>query len=137
MQHALHALHARSLLRRLASGGASRLGARRGFGGGGGGVSGGGGGGGGGGSAGASGGLLEGRHVETFDEGCEVWRCEWNVLGTVLAAQSEGGALRLRRADLAGRWAVVADLSTPDSAADAAGGVEPAAARAEAVRGAR
>jgi len=45
-----------------------------------------------------------------------VWCCDFNVLGTVLASVGEDGLLRLRRADLAGRWAVVASLETPESA---------------------
>jgi nucleoporin SEH1 len=56
------------------------------------------------------------RHLATFQDGSVVWRCDFNVLGTVLASVGEDGVLRMRRADLAGRWAVVASLETPESA---------------------
>ena len=72
------------------------------------------------------------RHLETFEDGATVWRCEFNVLGTALASSGEDGMLRLRRADLAGRWAVAAELAVPESSAVeavAAGGA--AAGRAQ------
>ena len=72
--------------------------------------------------------------IETaaVEDGYEVRRCDFSVLGTALASAGEYGVLRLRRAGLAGLWAVAAALETPESG----GAPELAAARADAVRGA-
>ena len=50
------------------------------------------------------------RLVAAFEEGGPVWRCEWNVMGTVLATSVGDGRLRLRRADLKGVWATLGEL---------------------------
>ena len=59
----------------------------------------------------------EARHVATFDDRCEVWRCDWNCTGTVLASSGEDGRLRLRRADLTGAWQVVGEQDVPEFSA--------------------
>jgi nucleoporin SEH1 len=67
-------------------------------------------------------------HVATFaDGGGAVWCADWNVTGTVVASTGEDGKLRLRRANAAGRWDVVA---VTDAAAAVAGSGPPAPAPA-------
>ena len=39
-----------------------------------------------------------------------VWRVEWNVLGTVLAAAGDDGVLRLRRQAAGGSWELASEL---------------------------
>ena len=50
------------------------------------------------------------RLVELFDDGVEVWRCEWNATGSSLASTTEDGRMIMRQATLSGEWAVVTDL---------------------------
>jgi len=53
---------------------------------------------------------VRGKHVKTFLENCEIWRCEWNVSGTSLSASFEDGFVRVYRADLGGSFFLISTL---------------------------
>ena len=40
----------------------------------------------------------------------EVWRCSWNVTGTVLASSGDGGKVALWKSDLKGNWKCVSEV---------------------------
>lgn len=72
-------------------------------------------GGGGGGSASSS--LLELDSSQSLDAGNElVWRCEWNVTGTVLASSGDGGSVRLWKSDFRNNWRCVSEVQGDVSA---------------------
>ena len=40
----------------------------------------------------------------------EVWRCSWNVTGTVLASSGDGGVVELWKSDFKGNWKCVSKV---------------------------
>mmetsp|Transcript_7802 Transcript_7802/g.16178 ORF Transcript_7802/g.16178 Transcript_7802/m.16178 type:complete len:459 (+) Transcript_7802:115-1491(+) len=40
----------------------------------------------------------------------QMWRCQWNVTGTVLASSGDGGVVKLWKADFQGRWKCVSEI---------------------------
>jgi len=40
----------------------------------------------------------------------EVWRCSWNVTGTVLASSGDGGVVGLWKSDFSGNWKCVSEV---------------------------
>ena len=50
--------------------------------------------------------------------GAEVWRCAWNVTGTVLASSGDGGMVQLWKSDFNGNWKCVSQLHRNDTSAD-------------------
>ena len=38
-----------------------------------------------------------------------VWRCKWNVTGTVLASSGDGGVVGLWKSDFSGKWKCVSE----------------------------
>ena len=44
-------------------------------------------------------------------QGTEVWRCEWNLTGTVLATSGDDGTVRLWRMNFKGEWVCVSEIS--------------------------
>ena len=55
--------------------------------------------------------------------GAEVWRCEWNVTGTVLASSGDGGVVQLWKSDYRKDWTCVSEVH-----GDTQGGAAVAAA---------
>jgi nucleoporin SEH1 len=41
---------------------------------------------------------------------CEVWKCAWNITGTVLAASGDFGTVSLWKADYQNRWKCVSEM---------------------------
>lgn len=51
--------------------------------------------------------------TQEIDVGAEIWRVEWNVVGTLLASSGEDGVVRLWRKDQDGRWGLSKVLHRP------------------------
>lgn len=49
--------------------------------------------------------------AEFRDHGCDVWRLQWNVTGTVLASSGDDGAVRLWKSNHLGQWKCISVLS--------------------------
>lgn len=47
----------------------------------------------------------------TLNQKTEVWRCEWNVTGTVLATSGDDGTVRLWRMNFKSQWTCVTEIS--------------------------
>lgn len=56
------------------------------------------------------GGDYEATVLEDIAQQTEVWRAEWNVLGTVLATSGDDGCVRLWRSNFRGKWACVSEV---------------------------
>ena len=50
-----------------------------------------------------------------------MWRCAWNVTGTVLASSGDGGMVQLWKSDFNGNWKCVSQLNAKN---DGGGGGE-------------
>lgn len=59
-------------------------------------------------------GPLRGELLAELPHGAEVWRVEWDLLGSCLAAGTEDGRVCLWKADLAGGWAPYGQLVGED-----------------------
>lgn len=55
--------------------------------------------------------------TQEIDVGAEVWRVEWNVVGTLLASSGEDGVVRLWRKGQDGRWGLSKVLRRPSGGA--------------------
>ena len=54
---------------------------------------------------------LEQESSQVLDTGgAEVWRCEWNVTGTVLASSGDGGVVQLWKSDYHKNWSCVSEV---------------------------
>lgn len=42
--------------------------------------------------------------------GSEVWRCAWNVTGTVFASSGDAGVVQLWKSDFKGQWKCVSEI---------------------------
>jgi nucleoporin SEH1 len=53
--------------------------------------------------------------MQEIEVGAEVWRVEWNVVGTLLATSGEDGVVRLWRKNQEGRWGLSKVMSRPSA----------------------
>mmetsp|Transcript_1727 Transcript_1727/g.2390 ORF Transcript_1727/g.2390 Transcript_1727/m.2390 type:complete len:437 (+) Transcript_1727:135-1445(+) len=65
--------------------------------------------------------ILEDDSMDSYQEGSgsgggeqqppqQVWRCQWNVTGTVLASSGDGGRVQLWKSDFEGKWKCVSQM---------------------------
>jgi len=50
----------------------------------------------------------------SYDTNSEVWRVEWNVTGTTLAASGDDGCIQLFRKDFEGKWKLDTNIKGKD-----------------------